>query len=119
MFFRKLEGTLGSRGLGVNGELLARKSAARDKLIHKIIDRLHDSETEACNKVTHLACDRHHLGGAESVTVHDKGLHDLRHGFAFTAVEDFFLFGSKVHFVIHVYPPFNKFFSGSARSPHM
>ena len=89
------------KGLGVNGEFLAGECAAGDELIHQVVDGLHDLQAEAGDEMTHLARYGHHLGRAESVAVHNEGLHDLRHRFALGAVEDVKLFLGKIHFVIH------------------
>ena len=73
-------------------EFLLGKRAALDEFIIQVIDRFHDVDAEADDRMSIGTRNWHHLFRAEGLAVHHKSLHDLGHDLALAAVEHGLLF---------------------------
>ena len=91
-------GNLVIHGPGVCGELLTGGKASLDQLVIHIVDRGHDLQAEADNRMAVLAVDGHHAFRAEGIAVHHQGLDHLGHYLALGPIQQGLLLRRKDHF---------------------
>ncbi len=87
------------QGPGVGGKLLPGGEPGGDELVVHVVDRSHDLQAKADDRVAVFACDRYHALSAEGLAVHHQGLDHLGHHLSLGPVQQRLLLGCKMHII--------------------
>ena len=84
---------------GVGGELLPGSEPGGDELVIHVVDRSHDLQAEADDRVAVFAGDRYHALSPKGLAVHHQGLDHLGHYLPLGPVQQRLLLGCKLHII--------------------